>query len=465
MFRRNSRSKIKAIILWAALLAYPCAVVGQHGGGGGHVGGSAAAGGGLSAGNHASGVDAKDDLRDFHQILAVQASSEQRTAYAEMMRNTAVAGSQLQGFVEQLDKDHTATAVAGRDKTLEDAVESARILNKKFLEGFSEAQKSGLKEITKRLIKVDSELSQQAKVLDQEVEVNASFAQMTASVQSLGLALTNFQREQIDLGDEMSIPPSNDSRETRFTLPTTKNPVNFANQPLVFTTSGVVSKSAAEGGQNTFAVNLMADVSDLQLAIADVLRSQVNKSERCGDRIAVQTAVLTPQGSAGVVVVQLHFERWRCSTTISRENMSEMMEGNGTIEVKLTPAVADEGTLQLGAQIERVDAAGLVGDLLRSGALGAELRDKVAASILAIIQLGADFKSALPAGARSYTVLHRAQFQGTSKLLLVLEGDIRVSDEQVAALTSELRGHESPEQAVPGPLLPRQSATQEPVSR
>ena len=34
-----------------------------------------------------------------------------------------------------------------------------------------------------------------------------------------------------------------------------------------------------------------------------------------------------------------------------RESMNEIVEGNGTIEVKLTPAVAEDGSLRLSAQI------------------------------------------------------------------------------------------------------------------
>src|ERR1017187_9981311 len=105
MFRRVSNcSRLKTIVLGAALLAYPCAMFAQHGGGGGHIGGPAAGGGGLSSGNHASGVDSKDDLRDFHQIMAVQTSREQKVAYASMLKSTEAAGTELQRFVEQLSK-------------------------------------------------------------------------------------------------------------------------------------------------------------------------------------------------------------------------------------------------------------------------------------------------------------------------------------------------------------------------
>jgi hypothetical protein len=457
MFFRVSGWGLKTIVLAAALLAYPCGMFAQHGGGGGHIGGSAAGGAGLSNGNHASGVDSKDDLRDFHQIMAVQASNEQKAAYAAMLKSTEAASAELQRFVEQLGKTNNAPEVANRDKRFEDGIETARILNKKFLEGFSEPQKSGLKEITKRLGKADSELAQQAKVVDQEAGANAAGAQMLSSAQSLVRALTGFHREQLDLGEEMSITTSGDGNESAFNLPAVKNTVNFAGQTVAVSTSGVVSHGVAEGGQNTFAVKLTADMSDLQQTITDVLRAKLDKTDQCGERIALQTAALTPQGPAGIVVAQLHYERWTCTTMFGRASMNEIVEGNGTIEVKMTPAVAEDGTLRLVAQIGHIDAAGLVGELLRTGTVGEVLRDKISDSVLFILRQGGDLKAALPPGARSYTTLRRAQFQGTGsgKLIAVFDGDLRVSDENLIAVTSELkeRSAQSAEGTTPRPEL------------
>src|ERR1035438_9046830 len=92
----------------------------------------------------------------------------------------------------------------------------------------------------------------------------------------------------------MSIESPND-QGIAYKLSPVKVSINFANQPMAITTSGVVSKSVADGGQNTFAVQLTTDISDLQLTIADVLRDQLDRSDRCGERIAIQTAALTPQ--------------------------------------------------------------------------------------------------------------------------------------------------------------------------
>ena len=140
-----------------------------------------------------------------------------------------------------------------------------------------------------------------------------------------------------------------------------------------------------------------------------------------------------------------------------RETMDELAEGNGAIEVKLMPAVAEGGTLRLAAQIGRVDGEGLIGDSLRSGALGETLRDKISESVLAILREGGSFTAALSAGTRRYATLQRAQFEGTGsgRLNLLQDGEIRVSNENLAAVTSELkeRSSQSPERSSARPEL------------
>ncbi len=145
--------------------------------------------------------------------------------------------------------------------------------------------------------------------------------------------------------------------------------------------------------------------------------------------------------------------------------MNEIVEGNGTIEIQLTPAVAPDGSMKLVAQIGRVDAQGLIGDQLRSGSLGETIRDKTAETFVAIMRRGNDFKNSLPSGARSYATLHHAEFQGTGsgKLVLRLNGEIHVSNEQLTALTTDLE--HATQEPIPGPLLTRPAAPQQAVSR
>jgi hypothetical protein len=434
-------------VLAAALLAHPCGVLAQRGGGGGHVGGGTAGGGGLNGGGKATGVDEKDDLKDFHAALAVQATSQQIVEYAAMMKSTETANTELKAFLEQLSKQESAAALASRSPTLEQAIERARTENKKFLDGFSDQQKSGLKEITKRLIRADSDLAQQAKALDLEAGNTKAVGQpIAASAQGLERALTNFQTQQVGLGEEMSIGTGKNGEDSAFNLPPVKNSVTFANQPIAITTTGVISKAVAEGGQNTFKLELTTDLSGLQQNITEALHSQLDKAERCGERIAVQSATFTPLETASLVTVQLHFERWTC---LGRE-ANEMVEGNGAFEVKLTPSVGEDGALRLTPEIRRVSAEGLIGELLRSGSPGETLRDEITDSILSAVRQGSDFNATLPPAARGKATLRRVQFQGTGsgKMVIVLDGEIRVSNEQVTSLTGELKGRSSAPEAV-----------------
>src|SRR5580704_14018372 len=150
MLRRVSR--LTAVtVLAAALLVSPCALVAQRGGASGHVGGGTAGGDGLSGVGKPTGVDQKDSLRDFHEALAVQATSEQVAAYVLMLKSTSAASAELQAFQQQLTKPSPAPELSNRGATIAQAIENARSLNKLFLAGFSERQKTGLKETVKKL--------------------------------------------------------------------------------------------------------------------------------------------------------------------------------------------------------------------------------------------------------------------------------------------------------------------------
>jgi hypothetical protein len=384
----------------------------------------------------------KDDLKDFHLTLAVQATSQQIVEYAVMMKSTEDASAELKALLEHLSKENNASELASRGAAVEQAIERARAENRKFLDGFSEQQKSGLKEIIKRLTKADADLAQQAKALNLEAgNTKAAGQPIVNAAQSLQHALTSFKSQQIGLGEEMSIGAGKNGQDSAFNLPPVKNSVSFGSQTIVVTTSGMILKGPAEGSQNTFTVKLTADLSDLQQSIAEVLHAQLDKAERCGERIEIRTATLTPLGPASLVVVQLHFERWSCR---GGGQANEMAEGIGTIEVKLTPSVGADGALRLTPEIARVDAEGLIGQLLRAGSPGETLRDEIMESLLSAIRHGGDFNTTLPAAARGNATLHGAQFQGTGsgKLLVLLEGEIRLSNEQAASFIDELKADE-----------------------
>jgi hypothetical protein len=461
MFRKWSCiSALKTIVLGGFLLAYPHGMLAQHGGspGGGGLAGSAGGSGLSGPAGRATGVSEKDELKDYREVLAVQATSQQVIQFAAVVKVSEAAGAELRSFRERLGQENGGSGIASRGASLDQALEKARAENKKFLEGLSDRQKSGLKEVIKRLTKADSDLEQQAKALDQVVaDAKAVGQQIAGPAESLDRTLTSFRSQQADLGQEMSIGAANSGQDFTFHLAPVKNSIRFMDQPVVITTSGVISEGVAEGGQNTFKLALTADLSDLQDNMTAILGAQLNKSEPCGERVGIQNATLSPKDPATLVVVQLHYERWAC---FGRDTVNEMAEGNGTIEVKLMAAVGEDGTLRLVPEVGRIHAEGLVGELLRSGSLGDAVRDTITQTLLSTVRQSGDFKVTLPASAREYATLRRVQFEGTGagRLIAVLDGDIRVSNERATALTSELRERSStPEN--------KQNTTQEAVPR
>lgn len=462
----TDKSLLAIAAFLALLLLSPSAVFSQRGPGG-HIGGGTAGGTGMGSNGSPTGLDVKDDLQGFHDVLAVQATKEQAAAYAAMMKSTSAADCDLTALEEQLRKarESNPSALATSDKQSQDDLGGALSLNKKFLESFSEPQKTGLKEISKRLARVNSELALQTHALDLPTRMGSFNTQILASVQNLHHALTNFQRAELDLGEEMSIPSAANGQGFAYNLAPAKNTVNFGGQAMTVTTSGIISKTTSEKSDNTFAVELSDDLSDVQIDITDILRSHLDTSDRCGERIDIQTAELTPRNPAAMVVAQLHFERWTCSPIFGQGGMSEIVEGNGTIEIQLTPAVAPDGTMKLVTQIGQVQAQGLIGDLLRSGSLGQTIRDKTAEVFVSIMRQSTDFKNALPSGVRNYAILRHAEFQGTGsgRLIVRLSGEINVSSDRLSAVTSELQ--RATQEPVPGPLLTRPAASQQTVSR
>ncbi len=443
MFRNeNDQFRVGTIVLTAVLLGCPSGMLAQHGAGGGHVGGSLAGGGGLSGGAKATGLDVKDDLKDFHAALAMQATSQQIIEYNLMVKSTEVACAELQTLLTAAAKENNSAELATLDKSFGPALEAARTRNNKFLEGLSDRQKSGLKELVKRLTKTDAELGQLAKALDDKFEeTKTPGLQIAGSGKPLETTLISFQTQQIDLGKEMSIGTTNDSQNDAIRIPPVKNSMKLASQPVAFTTSGTIAKAKKEEGQNTFKFELTTDMSDLMQNITDVLRGQLNKSDPCGEQIAVQTAVLTPSEPAILALVNLHYERWAC---FGRGPANEMAEGNGSVEVKLSLAVGKDGGLQLDPTIDRVEAEGLMGELLRSGSLGESVRDKIAESISSVVLRGSDYKTILPFAAPGDVTLRRVEFEsnGPGQVSAVSDGELRLSADSAAVLNSALKSGE-----------------------
>ena len=59
-------------------------------------------------------------------------------------------------------------------------------------------------------------------------------------------------------------------------------------------------------------IELSADPADLLQRFPPILKAQLDKNDRCGDRIQIQRAVLVPLAPATSATSYLHGEGWAC---------------------------------------------------------------------------------------------------------------------------------------------------------
>jgi len=239
-----------------------------------------------------------------------------------------------------------------------------------------------------------------------------------------------------------------------FKIPPVKIPLKIKEQAVTITAWGVVSVRAKDQGTSVFSVRakdqgtsvfnlqLDADLSELQQNMTDLLSAQLDKEDACGERITIQHGELVPVEPASLATVQLHYERWACAKVLGKEKSKRLVGGNALIEMKLTPAIEKENTeLRLVPEVGKIEADGSLGELLRSGTLGAMLRDKIRASILSALEKGTNLSATLPPAIQGHATIQNAQFQdaGGGRLLLVLDGEGRLSREEIQALSKQIK--------------------------
>jgi hypothetical protein len=219
-----------------------------------------------------------------------------------------------------------------------------------------------------------------------------------------------------------------------FDIPPVPVSLNLAGQPVAIVVSGNVSGAP----EQPLALNLHADLSELQSHMTPLLQTEVNQSNRCGERISVEKATLVPAAPAGRMTVDLHFEKWACFKAFGKENVKRLVGGNGSVQVLLTPRVQDGNTVSLDAEIGNIDADGSLGELLHSD-YGATLRDKIRESLLKAIQKSASLEAVVPAQAQPFVTIQSVEFveRGTGILVLNLSGRLKVPGAQVASVLEQ----------------------------
>ena len=117
-----------------------------------------------------------------------------------------------------------------------------------------------------------------------------------------------------------------------------------------------------------------------------------------------------------------------------------LMEGNGAIIVKITPAIQKDGSLVILARTEAVEASGVLAEMLRSGSLGDVVLEKIKDSFRIALQKGLDLNMMLHSVRSDSGAIETAKFVRDSKtgtLAIALDGHLRPSAEQVAVLDGQ----------------------------
>jgi hypothetical protein len=237
------------------------------------------------------------------------------------------------------------------------------------------------------------------------------------------------------------VVPASDQTLT-FKIPPVKIPLNLKDQHVTVAASALITLQQQERGMNILKLQLSADLSDLQQNLTDVLGAELNKDDQCGDRIEVQHASLVPAEPASDAVVQLHYERWGCAKVFGKQQTKRLVGGNAVMQLKLTPAIEQDNTeLRLVPEVGPIQADGSLGELLRSGSLGEALQEKIRKSILNALQKGTDLSATLPPAAQQNVTLQSAKFKdgGSGHLLALLSGEIRVTNDQIQALSKQVK--------------------------
>ena len=126
-----------------------------------------------------------------------------------MTKNTETARNLAKEFSGVSGKTDDTTEFYRKTAALKEAVDEAQGSNQDFVKSFTKSQKAGLKELTKKLEKAESEVTKQWKDLEKQIgEAKAVSEAIAGTADKLEKALEEFQSQQVELGKEMGITPA-----------------------------------------------------------------------------------------------------------------------------------------------------------------------------------------------------------------------------------------------------------------
>lgn len=187
----------RASVIAMLCLLFPLAVWGQHEGRHGTPTGT-------------SGVPTAPpedpDMATFKHAIAVQATDPQITQFRLMIKSTESARQQAADLQHVSAEASDSEGLFSEANALQDSVEEAQSENRSFRRSLSDSQEAGLKNLTKKLSKSNATVSKDAKAIAQQLEGKLDPARVADIAAHLSKALSVFQADQVNLGEEMGIP-------------------------------------------------------------------------------------------------------------------------------------------------------------------------------------------------------------------------------------------------------------------
>jgi hypothetical protein len=233
-------------------------------------------------------------------------------------------------------------------------------------------------------------------------------------------------------------------------LPPMRTALNVGDQPVAIVISGSVTALPADHDRAAFHVTINADLGDLQDRITPILQAQLNRDDRCGERLTIQQATLVPSAPSGTLNASLHYEKWACVKAFGKNIAKKLAGGDGTVQMHLRPAIRDGGTVRLDAELGEIQADGSIGELLRSPTFADALREKIAKA-LDKVQL----EAAIPPALRNTAHIDDVSFaDAAGRLTLKLRATVTVPSRDTRALLDRLATGET--------LPPPAAATSQP---
>jgi hypothetical protein len=385
-------------------------------------------------------VSDEAELEAFRLALAAQATPIQVSAYLALVKSTRGVVSTFEDLRVLLENANVSPEMKTKKLAFDESLEKTRSATRVFLESFSDLQNLALKQTTSKLVGADSRLSDRTKAL--EVRIGNALTQkveLATLCSKVGEALDNLREQQRLLGKAMYAVPDPEEEQPIFTLPASTNSATVGSQTIAVRTSGTILRSPAERLSNGIHLQIVANLGDLQQSMTAILQTLFAQSDPCGERVAIQRSMVSIAPPTADIWVQFHLERRICPGDASKVPLA-VFESNGAVNVKITPTIQTDGSLTMLTQTDEVQASGVLADMLRSGDLGAVVRERIKYCVLRALQNGLNLQAMLLPVRPNSGAIETAKFVRDSQsgtLDIAFDGHLRLSDEEVGVLNHE----------------------------